>query len=636
MRRRRTGLWIGGALSFGLVAGVAALWLARAALVESVALRVLAARGVPASLRVARVDLGGLELADLALGAAAEPDLRVAHATLAWSWRGLRERRLDRAELRGVRLRARLGEAGLELGALDGLRGGAAAGAGPPGLPFAGASFRDVEATVESARGPFVLRGEGEASTTRAELAGAAELSATTPFGSGTASLRLVGTRDAPRVDFSGQVAPDPTALGLRVSGPVAIKGTASWDGAGALGAKAKAALAEAELPELAKLTGVAVDAELAGDALTAQARVARLVELSTPARVAPLALEAQLTGSFEQLAFRGEARTGADGFTFSFDGTLEPRALRATLAVHLPDTDLAPAARQPERLFPWLADLVRRAKGHVAAEAEASYADGQLAARVQVAFDDVDLRTEYATLRRVNGVVTLTGPEPLATPPGQTVSVALIEGALPLSDGVLRFELQPGEILHVEQGTFRLAGGTLSLTASLPLEADERDLVLTARQLSVEQLLAALGFEGLSGTGFLDGTLPIEQRGRQMRVRGGELYATGPGVIRYAGGEGAAALAAKQPQLGTVLGALEDLRYETLVLEVSGDVSGQMDVKVHARGSNPNFEQGRPVVLNVNVEAPVQSLLRAGLAAYRVPEEIEGQVQRFFDRGKR
>ena len=64
--------------------------------------------------------------------------------------------------------------------------------------------------------------------------------------------------------------------------------------------------------------------------------------------------------------------------------------------------------------------------------------------------------------------------------------------------------------------------------------------------------------------------------------------------------------------------------------------MSGQLDVKVHARGRNPNFQQGRPVVLNVNVEAPLQSLLRAGLAAYRVPEEIEGQVKRFFDRGKK
>jgi hypothetical protein len=278
----------------------------------------------------------------------------------------------------------------------------------------------------------------------------------------------------------------------------------------------------------------------------------------------------------------------------------------------------------------------VRRAKGKLAALADVTYADGKLAARAEIAFADVDLRTEYATLRRLNGVVILSGPEPLATPPGQTVSVALIEGALPLSDGVLRFELLPGGTLRIEQGSFRLAGGTLSLTGSLPLEAEQRELLLTAQQLSVEQILAALDFEGLSGSGFLDGTLPLVQRGRQVRITAGELHATGPGVIRYAGGAGGATLAAKQPQLAPALGALEDLRYETLTLEVSGDVAGELDVTVHARGSNPNFQQGRPVVLNVNVEAPVQSLLQAGLVAYRVPEEIEGQVKRFFDRGKK
>jgi hypothetical protein len=402
MRRRRTWLWLGGALLLGLAAGAALLWSRRAELAESLALRVLEARGVPASLRVQRVELGEIELADLALGAAAEPDLRVAHATLAWSWRALRERRLDRVELSGVRLRARLGEAGLELGALDGLRGGSAPGATPSGLPFAEATFRDVEATVESVRGPFVLRAEGQATTSGAQLAGAAELNAATPFGSGTASLLLTGTLDAPRLELSGQATPDEAALGLRVTGPVTIGGTASWGEAEAFSAKARVALEQAEIPELVKLTSVAIDAQLAGDAVTAQARVERLVELSTPARVAPLGLEAQLTGSLERLAFRGQARTAADGFAFSFDGTLEPRTPRLALAIHLPDTDLAPGARQPERLFPRLAGLVHRAKGHVAAEAEASYADGRLAARVQVALDDVDLRTEYAT-RRLN-----------------------------------------------------------------------------------------------------------------------------------------------------------------------------------------------------------------------------------------
>jgi len=632
---------IAAALLLGLVAGAGLLWWQRVAVAEALARRVLAARGAPVALRVARLELGGLELAELRVGPAGAPDLSVARAAVAWSWRGLRERRFDRVELSGVRLRGRLDEDGLALGALGawpdddpGAAGGAA-----PALPFAEAQLRDVEVAIESTRGPIVLRAEGQLATldprTR-QVAGAAQVRGATPFGTGAASLRLTGTLDTPHLDFSAQAAPDEKALGLRVTEPVRVEGSAGPDEAGVLVARATLAVKRAELPTVAQLTGVAVDAELAGDAVETRVRVARLVELSEPALVAPLEVEAKLTGTLQQLAFRGHANTGADGFVLSFEGTLEPRAPRLTLAVRVPETDLAPATRQPVRLFPWLEGLVLRAKGHAAGEAEATYADGKLSARAQLALRDVDVRTEYATLRRLNGLVTLTGPEPLATPPGQTVSVGLIEGALPLSNGVLTFELLPAETLRIEQGTFQLAGGTLSLTGSLPLEAEERTVVLTAKRLSVEQILAALDFEGLSGTGFLDGTLPLAQRGKRVLVTAGELHATGPGVIRYAAGAGTAAVAAEQPELGTVLGALEDLRYETLTLEVSGDVSKQLDVKVHARGNNPNFQDGRPVVLNVNVEAPVGSLLRAGMAAYRVPEEIEGQVQRFFDRGKR
>jgi hypothetical protein len=561
-RTRRAWPWFAGALLLALALGAGLSWSRRAPLTEALVLRILAARGVPASLHVERLDLGGLELTDLALGTSDEPELRVARTALVWSWRGLRERRLDHVELSGVRLRARLGEAGLELGALDALRGGDGERAAPPAVPFAELQLRDAEAAIDSARGPLVLRAEGGATSSGSQLSGSAELSGSTPWGSAAARLRLGGGLDAPRADVSAQLTPDAAVL-------------------------------------------------------------------------APLSLEARLAGTLERLAVQGEARTGSDGFRFSFDGTLEPLAPRVALAIRLPDTDLAPAARQPARLFPWLGGLVQRAKGRVAARADATYAEGTLSARAEIAFADVDLRTEYATLRRLNGVVTLSGPEPLVTPPGQTVSVARIEGALPLSDGVLRFALLRDATLQIEEASFGLAGGTLSFAGSLPLEAEERTLVLTAKQLSVQQILAALDFEGLSGSGFLDGRLPLEQRGRQVRVVAGELHATEPGVIRYAAGAGSAAVAAEQPQLAPALGALADLRYEALTLEVSGDVSGQLDVKVHARGRNPNFQQGRPVVLNVNVEAPVQSLLQSGLAAYRVPEEIEAQVKRFFDRGK-
>jgi Dicarboxylate transport len=631
--------WLAGALLLGLVAAVAFVWWQRTALAETIALRALAARGVPASLRVVRLDLAGLEARELRVGDATTPDLTVEQATLAWSWRGLREGRLDRIEVSGVRLRGRLGEQGLELGALDPLLGGDGSAAPAAALPLAEARLRDVTATLETARGQIRLRAEGQVETPdprSRRILGVVEASGQAPFGSGSASLRLSGSLDAPHLDFTAQLVPDASALGVRVPDPIRAAGSAELGAAGGAAGEATLEAKRLELPGLVRLSDLSVSAKLDAGALAAELRAAQLVELSKPALVAPLAVEATLAGTLEQLALRGRARTGPDGFALTFDGTLEPAAQSVKLAIHAAETELAPAARQPAKLFPRLEGLILRAKGRAAFDLDVGFAARKLSARAQLAFRDVDLRTRVATFRRLNGLVTLLGPEPLRTPPGQVLSVGLIEAALPLSDGLLRFELQRGQLLQVEQARFGLAGGTLSFSGPLPLAAEERALVLTAERLSVEQLLKAMEFEGLSGTGFLDGRLPLEQHGQQLQVVGGVLRASGPGVIRYKKGAGSGAVAAGQPQLAPVLGALEDLRYESLELELSGDVSKQLDVKVHVRGNNPNFQQGRAVVLNVNVEAPVQSLLRSGLSAYRVPEEIEMKVKRFFERSKR
>ncbi len=657
----------------------------RTALAERLAVRALAARGVPASLSVARLDLDGAEIAQLALGEANAPDLAIERVALAWSWDGLRARRLDRVDVRGVRARARVDESGLHLGALDALLASEGAAAGPLALPFAEAHLQDARAEIDSQQGRLALHAEGDArpegDIVRAtftlhgesaqgaldfgggatvglasqEVAGAGALRGVTPWGTVDGHARVLGTFAAPRVEFAGEATPDPAALPLRASAPIALKGTATRDASGALAVEASLAASELEisdlaratdvsvdaqlsggaaetriairaatLPELAALSGIALDARYADGALRADVRVAKLVEASQPPLIAPLGLDAQLSGS---------ARSPGDGFVFALEGHVEPLAQRAELRIRVAETDLAPKARQPAQVFPWLAGLVERAKGHVGLEARAVYENGALSASAVLAFRDVDLRSEYATLRRLNGLVTVIGPEPLITPPAQTLWIAQIEGALPLANGTIGFELQRDGMLRVERAEWSLAGGKLILSGSFPLEGDERVLVLQAEGLSVEQILAALDFEGLSGTGSLDGVIPVHQRGREMLVAAGELRAGEPGVIRFTGGAGA--IAQRQPQLATVVGALEDLHYEELTLTLSGDVADRMAVRVHVRGRNPNFQKGRPVVLNVNVDAPVGSLLKAGLVVSSVPEEIEGQVKHFFGREK-
>jgi hypothetical protein len=215
-------------------------------------------------------------------------------------------------------------------------------------------------------------------------------------------------------------------------------------------------------------------------------------------------------------------------------------------------------------------------------------------------------------------------------------VAVAAIEGGLPLADGLVAFELTRDGVLRLESARFALAGGRLRASGDLALAGTERALSLAAEGLDVETLLASLGFEGLSGTGTLEGTLPLRQRGPRLSIDGGRLRATAPGVLRYRADAGSAAAAGQDQRLATVIGALEDLHYDELELQISGDTDDELSVKVHARGRNPGYQQGRPVVLNLDVQARLADLVRAGQAAYRVPAEVEERVERALDPEKR
>jgi hypothetical protein len=213
---------------------------------------------------------------------------------------------------------------------------------------------------------------------------------------------------------------------------------------------------------------------------------------------------------------------------------------------------------------------------------------------------------------------------------------MAGIDSVLPLGDGLVVFELAPGAMLRLERAEWRLAGGTLRASGRVPLGANERTLTLVADGLDVETLLASLAFEGLSGTGTLSGTLPLRQRGAALIVENGHVEATAPGTLRYQRAPDAAAAGTGHGQLDVLLGVLEDFHYDELTLTLSGDVAAPMDMTLHIRGRNPDYQGGRPVVFNVKIEAPLAGLVREGRSTYRVPEAIQKRLDSMGIRGTR
>jgi hypothetical protein len=248
----------------------------------------------------------------------------------------------------------------------------------------------------------------------------------------------------------------------------------------------------------------------------------------------------------------------------------------------------------------------------------------------VDLALRDAAFTTRAARFRGVNGRVLLQGPSPWSTPPDQLVAAALTEVGLPLSDGLLRFQLLPSGSLNVASATFNMLGGEVRIPGPFDLGSARRTLALEVRALDLAEIAKASELKGFSGTGKLDGTIPLRLGDGEVRFEAADLHSTGAGgTIQYRRSSDARS-SKPRPEIVLALGALEDFRYEELRITLDGDVNQKVNAGLFIRGSNPNLQRGRTVEFNVKVEAPMSALLRTSLASYRLPDVVERKLREF------
>jgi hypothetical protein len=71
-------------------------------------------------------------------------------------------------------------------------------------------------------------------------------------------------------------------------------------------------------------------------------------------------------------------------------------------------------------------------------------------------------------------------------------------------------------------------------------------------------------------------------------------------------------------------------MQLEQLELELDGDANGVMRLGLRLQGVNPEFQDGRPVHYNLNVESRPADLVRQTVAVSKIPQAIEERLQEF------
>ena len=240
--------------------------------------------------------------------------------------------------------------------------------------------------------------------------------------------------------------------------------------------------------------------------------------------------------------------------------------------------------------------------------------------AKATVQLRDAALGWDQASIEAAQGTLQLDGLNPLRG----HVHIAARSGELatgtPLAD--LEIDLALGvETLAIHALHARLLGGTLrSEPLVVPWPLTNQPIPLEIQGIDLGLLLALPKVEGLSGSGQIDGVLPLVPNAGGIEIHDGQLRCQGSGTLKYA------------PTLAIPdnpgLQALRNFHFQHLDMRLSYSADGAYRTQTLLEGSNPDFYGGYPIRFGLNINGALPGLFRAALFSGDFNRHILEQLQ--------
>ncbi|RWX55000.1 hypothetical protein EDI28_14800 [Photobacterium chitinilyticum] len=156
--------------------------------------------------------------------------------------------------------------------------------------------------------------------------------------------------------------------------------------------------------------------------------------------------------------------------------------------------------------------------------------------------------------------------------------------------------------------GSISTHGITSSSLTNIP------HIPILVHRLDLEKLMQAVEPNDVELTGTLDGSFPMSIQDGLPAIQSGKLHSRYPGgVLRYR--EGSAidknVEAAGENSLLVISKILKNYKYDSLAVDIDYSKEGQLNASSRFKGYNPDFQNGRPVYINLNIEDDIPALIK-------------------------
>lgn len=338
-----------------------------------------------------------------------------------------------------------------------------------------------------------------------------------------------------------------------------------------------------------------------------------------------PLALGGEAALENDVVTFVLRPRTADTQIEAEISGRHELAAGRGGARMAVPTIVFSPEGLQPSALSKALSDLTK-VSGAVDAAATLDWNRDGIDGTAEIRATDVSFVVADVEIAGLSTALNFRRLLPPVSLPRQPLTIRSIDAGVPLRDLTARlgFALDDDGAarLDLPEATVEFAGGRISLAdAALDTGAAENRLALQFDQVDLGELLKLVKLEGLSGTGVLNGSLPVVLRDDRIAVVDGALVTAGSGVLRYRSPTARQALESGGESVDLLLQALENFQYDKLSLAVDKTLDGETEIKLQTTGKNPDVLDGYPFAININLTGNADQILASVLEGFRLSD---------------
>ena len=346
-----------------------------------------------------------------------------------------------------------------------------------------------------------------------------------------------------------------------------------------------------------------------------------KVADAATPDRFEPMdARDVSLRFAGNRITAEGllyEPKTGTRVAAVDLFHNFADASGRADLSV---DNLTFGDALQPDALTRLTLGTVANVKGSISGTGQIRWSGDSVTSDGAFSTAGLDLAAPFGPVQKLSGTIRFNDLLGLETAPGQQLAIGTVNPGFEVFDGLLTYQLLPGQRVKIEGADWPFAGGTIHLDPTiLDLGGDNaKELRFEVTGMDMAIFLERFGFDNLQATGVFDGVLPMTFDQSGGRIDGGRLVSReGGGTIAYLG-----ELTYKDlsPFANLAFDMLKSIRYRELTIALDGDLGGEMVTQVKFAGLQQGEGAKRniisreiaklPIQFNVNIRGPFLQII--------------------------